>query len=245
MRKIHSVLCGLVGVLVLTLNSGDLLGGHLGGGSAKEVIAKVGEALGGMDRMDHLKTLRFIVRYPGHSYKVTTDIERPNKMRNSGGKGIGLFDGKTAGLLHQNADTGKYTELTPVKEDMIADFYVEPGFFHFYFFDYPAKYRGLKEVEGQKVHVLVVDLPMEATLTYHIDPETSLPIRAIAHVTVKGKRVQWARDYLEYRMVDGLRFPSRFASYYGEPGEKQVATVESVELNPTFPEGHFALPKQD
>lgn len=207
---------------------------------AKEIIARCAEAMGGVDRIENIKTCRFDVSYPGHEYTVTTDIKRPNLMRNAGGRGIGVFDGKNARLLHKDPATGRFTKNVPIKKEFLADFYAEPGFFFFYFFDFPAEYLETVEIDGKKTYQLQVRMPLDVQIHYFIDADTYLPVRTTAHLTVGGKKVVWARDYLDYKLVEGIKYPHGFL-YYWKETDKKKATVNRVEWNVQFPDHHFEV----
>jgi hypothetical protein len=68
--------------------------------------------------------------------------------------------------------------------------------------------------------------------------------RTVAHVIVNDKKMEWSRDYFDYKRVDGILYPHGFYWYYGNSKSKKKAIINKVEFNITFPNNHFTISKQ-
>ena len=227
----------LLGVIILSLSLPTIAGETK---SAGEIIKKFTEAIGGADKIGALKTLRISVKYQGHKYTNIHDIKRPNLFRttNDTGSYVSIFDGKRACFI-QNKD-GKSTFELIKKEDM-PDFVAEPGFFTFYFLDFPTSYLGKQSINNRDTYKLEVKLPFEVVIHYYIDCKTNLLLRTVAHVTMRGKKIEWIRDYFDYKRVAGILYPHSFVYFWDIRPKKEKAVITGVEFNISFPKGHFKI----
>ena len=124
----------------------------------------------------------------------------------------------------------------------MPDFVAEPGFFTFYFFDFPAIYAGKVSLNTQDHYHLTVKMPFEVVIDYYIDCTTNLVKKTVAHVNMKGKKMQWCREYFNYKSVQGISYPHGFYWYYGSAESKKEAIIHKVEFNLIFPRKHFRVP---
>lgn len=208
---------------------------------AKDIIARCAKAMGGVEKIQSLKTLRFFVEYPNHKYIIKTEIKRPHFFRSTSKEHTTIFDGQNACIIKKDEKTNKPIELMKIEDKDMPDFFAEPGFFTFYFFDFPSRYLGIEKVNQEDAYKLEVTFPYEVVIHYFISTKTDLPARTVAHVTVQGKKIEWVRDYVEYKKVDGILYPHNFI-YFWDVADKKKATVKKVEFNARLPDDYFKIP---
>ena len=208
--------------------------------TAEEIVAGCAEAMGGMDKIAKLETLRAMSIYPDHGdHQLPFELKRPNKSRDANGQLI--FDGKRACFVRE---VDGNVELEFIDQEELVDFDVQIGFYFPAFFEYASEFDGVENLDGKKHYKLKVDLPLGAEMTYWIDAETYLPARAAARFMLGGEERLPYRDLFDYKEVDGIYLPHGF-TYPSRDGEERIeGTVVSYELNVPFEEGYFEIPSQ-
>jgi TolB protein len=198
--------------------------------TAERLIDECARAMGGVEKIAALETLRSTQHFPDHENLICYEIKRPNRVRM--GDQL-VFDGKRASWL-----TG---ELVPQEE--WKDFEVDIAWYIPAFFDYPAEYMGTGVVNGIETHVLQVPLPLGAVMTYNLDAQTYLVYRASARLMIDHKEFNPERIYSDYRVQDGILYPHAF-TYGGRTGVF-TATMETLEFNVPLEDERFAVPIAD
>ena len=102
---------------------------------------------------------------------------------------------------------------------------------------------GVKKIGSQKSYHLQIKLPYEVTMDYYIKCQTFLPYKTIANVKMKGKWMQWKREYFDYKMVDGILYPHSF-KYAFVDRKWEKGKIVKVEINPQFPPNYFKVPQK-
>lgn len=211
--------------------------------TAEEVVARVATTWGGPSHLDALRGVRVEVTYPDHDYLVTVEIERPNRVRTTGGERyISVFDGERAGFLHRIDRDGVEVGPSLVDPEEVKDWELEVAWLFPAFFDHPAEYLGMESIDGRSVHVLRVQLPLGVAVTYYVDAETFTTIRAEATATIGENTYTSGRIFGDFENRNGVLYPTTMGYFFGD-GEPQTASINMVEFGVSFPEGHFALPE--
>ncbi len=209
----------------------------------EDVIKKCAEAMGGIEKINSIKSIRLSVKYQGHKHVNFYDIKRPNfyKTTSDNNSNSMIFDGKRA-CFFKSKNEKSIKEMIKKKE--MSDFVAEPGFFTFYFFDFPTKYIGTKNINNQKTYHLSVEMPFQVLMHYYIDCNTNLLKRTVADVIMNGNKIKWIRDYTNYKNVDGILYPHAF-TWYHDISEKtkipKTAVIKKVEFNVNFKNNHFTI----
>ncbi len=198
--------------------------------TAEGLIAECAGAMGGIEKVAALQTMRFAQYLPDHGGLSRYEIKRPNRVR------LGdtvVFDGERAAWL---------TEGEPIPQEEWKDFEVDIAWYVPAFFDYPAEYLGTEVVDGIETHKLQVTLPLGAVMTYFLDAQTHLVHKAAAYLTVAGQEYHPERTYSDYRSVDGILYPHAF-SYEGRNGSDVfTATIRDIEFNIPLGDERFSAP---
>jgi len=199
-------------------------------------------AMFGTAENDVVKTMTFVIRYPGHDYLVETILQRPNRFANLTPGTSVVVDGDTA-FIRKKTDTTETTktELIPAAE--MADFVAEPTFYYPAFFDHDSHFRGEIEYEGKTFYLIEVLLTHHVWVEYFINMETFLPDTILAHVKNRGKDQVWGRQIVSYQEVEGWSVPLKFKYFFGNREKLYLAEVQRFVSNTQIEEGVFAKPQ--
>lgn len=204
---------------------------------ADEIVACTARAMGGAPAIESIKTLRIQSVYPDHGEKpIPLEIMRPDKSYSPNSRIA--FDGRQACWLN-GMDQKSQPKL--VDEAELVDFDIEIGLFFPAFFDYPSEYAGTETLGEREVHVLRVKLPHGAVLSYYIDTDTCLPLKADTRIFIQGTYFDIERVYSDYRPVDGILYPHGF-TYAGRDRKPQNGRVVAVEFNIPLKSAHVTMP---
>lgn len=203
--------------------------------TAERLIEECAEAMGGIDKIDSLETMRVTQRFPDHAGLIHYEIKRPNLVRL--GDNL-VFDGERGSWLE-----GKNPEGTLlVSEEEWKDFEVDIAWYVPAFFDYPAEYVGTETLDNIETYKLQVQLPLGASMTYYLDAQTYLVHKATAYFTIGDAEFQPERVYSDYQLRDGILYPHAF-TYQGRDGVF-TATMINLEFNIPLEDDRFSLPKE-
>ena len=206
--------------------------------TAERLVEECAKAMGGVEKIDALETLRTTQRWPDHGL-IRYEIKRPNYVRM--GDDL-VFDGERASWLE-----GKNPPGTPrlVPQQEWKDYEMDIAWYVPAFFDYPAEYMGTEMVDNIETYKLQVTLSLGAVMTYNLDAQTYLVYRAASDVVVGEQEYHYERIYSDYRLLDGILYPHAF-TYAGRDGvEVLTATMVKLEFNAPLEDERFAVPATD
>jgi len=193
-----------------------------------DIITACAEAMGGVDVIDGIQTLKFAQNWPDHG-TLHTEIRRPNMERL--GETL-VWNGTYCAILGSSEE---------IPEEEWKDNEIDIAWYFPAFFDYPAEYLGVETVNEATCYMVEVTLPLGAVMTYYIDVGTDLVIEVEADFTLYGEAHHAERSYGDYREVDGLLYPHYFTYACRDGVTRLRATLVSLELNLPF-EGRFTIP---
>ncbi len=217
--------------------------------SLDEVLANYYEAVGGVEKIKSINTMRVTGRMmlpQGMEATFQRLSMRPNKIRLEftvqGITGIQAFDGETAWMLMPFMGQTDPEEMPP---DM-AERMREEADFDGPLMDHEAKGHqvelvGTEEVEGAQTYKLKVTLKHGEVTYSYLDSEYFLPIKTAEKRTIQGTELEMETILSDYKEVDGLMVPHSI-QVMGGPGA-QALIIERVEINPELDDTEFAMPK--
>lgn len=215
-----------------------------------EIIKKHVEAIGGMDSLNAIKTLKMTGKFNGGGFEVpsTMTYKRSDKVRMDmtfqGNSMIQAYDGAVA--WQTNPFSGKPDpEKMPAErtKDMreMADFdgtlvnYKQKG--------YAAELMGKEDMEGSEVYkIKLTDKDGDVKYSY-LDAQSFLLLKESQKRKVKEKEIESETYYGNYQKFGGVMMALSFE--FRQKGEQQgqTATIETVEINPTVDDTIFTMPK--
>ena len=217
--------------------------------TADEVIARYIKTIGGMDKIQAVKTLRRVGKYTGgggFEATIVQENKRPDLVREEfslqGMTGINAWDGKTGWKIDpfggkKDAEALSEDEMRGIVED--ADFdeplvnYREKG--------NKVELVGMDQIEGTDVYKLRVTLKSGDVRTYYMDTDYFVPIRMDEKRTIRGTEQETETNLGNYKEVAGWFMP--FAIESGTKGQdKGKVTFEHIDANVPIDDSRFAKP---
>jgi hypothetical protein len=217
--------------------------------TADEVIARYIKAVGGMDKIQAVKTLRRVGKYTGGGGFEATLVQenkRPDFVREEfslqGMTGINAWDGKTGWKIDpfggkKDPEALSEDEMRGIVED--ADFdeplvnYREKG--------NKVELVGMDQIEGTDVYKLKLTLKSGDVRTYYMDTDTFVPIRMDEKRTIRGTETETETNLGDYKEVAGWFMP--FAIESGTKGQdKGKITFDHIDANVPIEDSRFAKP---
>jgi outer membrane lipoprotein-sorting protein len=216
-----------------------------------EIITKYLKTIGGIEKLQAIKTLRSTGKFMaggGFEATVINENKRPNMVREEfvlqGLTAINAYDGKVGWKINpfagkKDAELLGEEELKQIVED--SDFdgplvnYASKG--------NKIEYEGKEDFEGSDVYKLKVTLANGTVKHYFLDADYYVPIKIETKQINRGTEFETETVLGNYKEVGGVYFP--FSIESGAKGSSNKSTIifEKIEINQTFDDGLFAVPK--
>ena len=220
--------------------------------TADEIIAKYIQTVGGMDRIQAVKTLRRTGKFTGGGGFEAPVVElnkRPNKVRQEitiqGLSGATTYDGSTGWKLEPWE--GK-KDIESLGEEELKGI-IEDSDFDGPLVNYQAKgnkveYQGVERIEGSDAYKLRVTRPNGDVSFYYLDTEYYVPIRIDTQRMIRGAPQEFETSLGDYKQVNGVYLP--FSSESGPKGSSSAdrgkITYDKIEANVPLDDQRFARP---
>jgi outer membrane lipoprotein-sorting protein len=235
------------GILAVIALLGAPALGAASGPTADEIIANYVKTIGGMEKLEAIKTLKKTGRYTsggGLEAKVVEESKRPDLVRQEfvlqGMTGITAWDGKTGWKIEpwqgkKDVEPLGEEELKQILED--ADFdgplvnYKQKG--------NAVELVGTEPVEGTDAYKLKVTLKAGDVQYFFMDTDYFVPIKIEKTRVVRGAPRESETSIGDYKKVAGVYFPHSFES--GQKGSANRAKVvyDKVEANVPLDDSRF------
>jgi hypothetical protein len=218
--------------------------------SADEIVGRYVEKVGGIAKIEAVKTLKRSGKFRGGGGFEATFVQlnkRPDFVREEityqGMTGINAWDGKTGWKIDP---FGGKKDPEPLGEDELKDI-IEDSVFDSQLIHYREKgnridVAGIEPVEGSDTWKLKVTLKNGDVSEYYIDTEDFVPIKIEYKRMIRGAE-QVADVYLgDYKAVDGWYLPHSVEQ--GRPGSSQRSSIvyQKIEANVPMDDSLFAKP---
>lgn len=236
--------------LLLALAGLTVLAAHASAQTADEIVAKFIKTVGGMERIQSVKSLRRTGKFNGgggFEAVVVEENKRPNLVRQEfqiqGMTGVTAYDGRAGWKIEpwngkKDAEPLGEEEMKEVVEDSDLDGplvnYKEKGI--------RVEYAGKDEFEGTEVYKLKVTLKDGDVRYYYMDTDYFVPIKIDTRRTVRGAEREYETILGDYKEVNGWYLP--FSVESGPKGSqfKSKVTYEKIEANVPFDDQIFRQP---
>ena len=219
--------------------------------TADEIVSKYVQKIGGIEKLQAIKTMRSSGKFVGgggFEAKVINENKRPNLVREEfllqGLTAINAYDGKSGWKI--NPFDGK-KEPESLGEEELKQI-VEDSDFDGPLVNYASKgnkveFVGKEEYEGSDVYNLKVTLANGTVKHYFLDTEYYIPIKIETKQINRGTEFEFETVLGDYKEVGGIYFPfSMESGRKGNPNKSSV-TFEKIEINMPLDDGRFAMPK--
>lgn len=223
---------------------------HASAQTADEIVAKFIKTVGGMERIQAVKSLRRTGKFNGGGGFEAVLIEenrRPNLVRQEfviqGMTGVTAYDGKSGWKIEpwngkKDAEALSEEEMKGIVEDSDIDGPLV---------NYRAKgvkveYVGMDEVEGTDTYKLKVTLASGDVRIYYMDTDYFVPIKIDTKRMVRGAEREYETVLGDYKEVGGWYLPfSVEQGVKGNPNRSKI-TYERIDANVALDDARFAKP---
>lgn len=215
-----------------------------------EIIDNHVKAMGGMDKLLALKSVKFTGKFSGGGFEVpvTLVLKRKDKMRMDitfqGNSQVQAYDGTTAWQI--NPWTGKKDPEKMPKEaekQMRLQSDIEGRLVNYKDKGCKVELMGKEDMEGSEVYKLkMTDSDGDVTY-YFLDTQSYLILKETSKTKVKEKEINSETIYGNYQQVEGITFPMalEFREVGSQEGQKGI--MEKVELNVEVDDSYFTMPE--
>ena len=223
---------------------------HASAQTADEIVEKFIKTVGGMEKIQAVKSLRRTGKFSGgggFEAAVVEENRRPNLVRQEfniqGMTGVTAYDGKAGWKIEpwngkKDAEALSEEEMKSIVEDSDLDGPLV---------NYRAKgvrveYVGVDEVEGTDAYKLKVTMPTGDVRLYYMDTDYYVPIKIDTKRMVRGAEREYETILGDYKEVGGWYLPFSVESgVKGGPFRSKV-TYEKIEPNVALDDARFAKP---
>jgi hypothetical protein len=236
--------------LMLSLVGLALLGPPLAAQTADDIIAKYLKTVGGMEKIQAVKTLRRSGKFTGgggFEAAVLQENKRPNKVREEfslqGMTGVNAYDGKTGWKIEpwqgkKDPEALSEEEMKSIVED--ADFdeplvnYQQKG--------NKVEFAGTEQVEGTDAYKLKVTLASGDVRYYYMDTDYYVPIKIELKRMIRGSEQELETSLGDYKEVAGWYLPYSIETGLKGSPDRQKITYAKIDANVDIDDRRFEKP---
>jgi hypothetical protein len=223
---------------------------HAPAQTADEIVAKFIKTVGGMEKIQAVKSLRRTGKFSGgggFEAAVVEENRRPNLVRQEfniqGMTGVTAYDGKAGWKIEpwngkKDAEALSEEEMKSIVEDSDLDGPLV---------NYRAKgvrveYVGVDEVEGTDAYKLKVTMPTGDVRLYYMDTDYYVPIKIDTKRMIRGAEREYETILGDYKEVGGWYLPFSVESGVKGSPYRQKITYEKIEANVSIDDARFRAP---
>lgn len=214
-----------------------------------EIIAKNVEAVGGMDKLQSVKTLRMNATLKMGSFQAAMKSEnkRPDKVRDEfilqGMAQVSAYDGKTGWQVNPfqgrkdpellSADDTKGLQVEADIDGPLVN-YQQKGS--------TAELVGHDSVEGTDCYKIKLTLKNGDVRIYYLDADSYMIIKLETQTFIRGSLQERETYYGDYEKVNGIYYPFSSESAPKDQPDRVQITLDKVEVNVPLDDSRFAVP---
>jgi hypothetical protein len=218
--------------------------------TAEEIVNKYIKAIGGLEKIEAVKTLRRTGKFTGgggFEANVAQENKRANMVRQEfalqGLIGINAYDGKTGWKIEpwggkKDPEALGEEEMKSIVED--SDFdgplvnYAQKG--------NKVEFVGLDQVEGTDAFKLKLTLANGDVFYYYMDTDYYVPIKIDTKRMIRGAEREYETALGDYKEVAGWYLPHSFETNAKGSQDKQKIVFDKIEANAQIDDGRFHMP---
>jgi hypothetical protein len=218
--------------------------------SLDDIIARHTEAIGGIDKIRAIRSVRMSGRVTaggGRQALVMREIEKPGRVRTEftyqGVTGVYAFDGERGWKVSPfdgSLDPEPMTDEESLQTSDQAD--IEGPLVDWKAKGHQVALSGKETLDGRDVYKLEVTLRSGRVSYQFVDARSFLTVRTESTRIVRGFPLHIETTFADFRDAAGVLFPRAIETgVVGRP-RRLTVSVDEVEVNPTLPDGRFAMP---
>jgi len=235
-------LLGMVGLVVFAM--------PVSAQTADEIVGKYIKTIGGMEKIQAVKTLRRRGKFTGgggFEAAVLQEDKRPNMVREEfslqGMTGINAYDGKTGWKIEpwqgkKDPEPLGEEEMKSILED--SDFdgplvnYQQKG--------NKIEFVGMDQIEGTDTFKLKVTRANGDIYNYYLDTDYYVPIKIDIKRMIRGAEREYEIALGDYKEVAGWYLPHSKETNVKGSQDRQKIVYEKIEANVPVDDSRFRMP---
>ncbi len=218
--------------------------------TAEEIVQKFIKTVGGMERIQAVKSLRRAGKFSGgggFEAVIVEENKRPNMVRQEfslqGMTQINAYDGQRGWKIEpwggkKDVESLGEEELKQILEDSDLDGplinYQQKG--------NKVEFAGMDDVEGTDAYKLKVTLKNGDVRYYYMDTDYFVPIKIDTKRMVRGAEREYETVLGDYKEVAGWYLPHSIETGVKGSPNRQKVTYEQIEANVNLDDGRFRQP---
>ncbi len=227
-----------------------LLATTLSAQTAEEIVGKYIKAVGGMERIQAVKSLRRTGKFTGgggFEADVMQENKRPGMVRQEfiiqGMAGVTAYDGKNGWKIDpfggkKDPETLGEDELKGILED--ADF--DGPLVNYQAKGNKVEYVGMEPVEGTDAYKLKVTMADGEIRHFFMDSDYYVPIKVETKRVIRGAEREFEAVYGDYKSVNGWYLPYSIETGRKGSQNRSKVTISKIEANVAIPNARFIMP---
>ncbi|UJH66136.1 pitrilysin family protein [Allomuricauda sp. SCSIO 65647] len=207
------------------------------GMAAEDVIKKYFEAIGGVDRVNGIESLKLVYEGEVMGSKIKVEEKRTaDKFAQTTYMNESPMMGVVAkgDELYMKQGPNKMPLPDDMKKDMLSVMGVFPE--QAFLASGSAKLAGIEKIDGKDAYKIDVSGNI-INASFFYDVETGLKVKEASVISMNGQTQNQSSSLKEYQEVDGIKFPSVKTQSMG-PQEIEVKLLEAV-INKGISEADF------
>ncbi|HEY3250730.1 MAG TPA: hypothetical protein VGK25_06385 [Ignavibacteria bacterium] len=215
-----------------------------------EIVEKHVQALGGMDKLSSIKSLKMTGKFSGNGWEapVTFTMKRPDMVRMEinfqGNASVQAFDGTTAWEINpwsgkKEADKMPAEGVKDMRE--MAD--IDGPLVNYKQKGYTAELMGKDDMEGSEVYKIRLTDKDGDIRYFYLDSQTYLILKETKKRKIKEKETESETYYGNYQPIEGGVIMA-MSMEFKQPGsdQSQKGTIEKTEVNTDVDDSIFKMP---
>ena len=239
----------MFGKILMTLTTLVLLAPAARAQTVDEIIARNVQALGGMEKLQSVQTLRSTATLKMGSFQAALESEnkRPDKVRQEfilqGMAQVSAYDGNTGWQVNPfqgrkdpellSADDTKDLKIAADIDGPLVN-YRQKGSV--------AELVGHDSVEGTDCYKIKLTLTNGDVRYYYLDSDSYMVIKLETQTIIRGALQERETYYGDYENVGGVYFPFSVESAQKDQPDRAQVTVEKIEVNVPLDDSRFTVP---
>jgi hypothetical protein len=218
--------------------------------TADEIVSKYIKTIGGMEKIDAIKSFRRSGKFTGgggFEARVSEEKKRPNHVRQEfsiqGMTGVTAYDGKNGWKIEPWQGKKDPEPLgEEEKKGIIEDSDFEGPLVNYQAKGNKVEYVGTEPVEGTDAYKLKVTLKSGDVEYFYMDTDYFVPIKIDTKRFVRGEEREYETSLGDYKEAGGWYLPYSYETNAKGSQNKQKVTYEKVEVNVPIPDTRFVEP---
>jgi outer membrane lipoprotein-sorting protein len=219
--------------------------------TADDIIDKYVAAVGGMDKINSIQTLRITAKFSamGQDIPVVQTVKKPDKIKTEitiqGLTMLRVYDGNIGWGINPFQGSKDAEKMNPEEtKEMKDQAHFEGKLVNYKDKGSTVELLGKEDLEGTEAYKIKLTDKDGDISTYYIDANSYLLLKETAKRKIKEKEINTETSFGDYKSEDGYIMPHSFEikSDMGEMGSQKIS-IDKVEFNVPVDDSIFTMPE--